>query len=195
MELKKQPDIARPDSGRAFLCRRLKKAAPDYKAHLIFWAAAIFGFILDLWTKKVVFEWLQQRGSGGFTIIKGVLTLVTAVNEGAAFGIASGQRYLLITISVIAMMIVLVMFLFGGVKRRLIQVAFGLFTAGVAGNLYDRIFNYGQVRDFIDVLYWPGRHWPAFNIADSMLCIGVAIIVVSELFIEKPARKRARQRR
>jgi len=195
MGLKKQSDVARPDSGRAFLYQRMKKAAPDYKAHLIFWPAAISGFILDLWTKKAVFEWLSQRGPGGFTIIKGFLTLVTTVNEGAAFGIASGQKGLLIIISVIAMIIIFAIFLFGGIKNRLVQTAFGLFTAGVAGNLYDRIFNYGQVRDFIDVLYWPGRHWPAFNVADSMLCIGAAIIIISEFFIEKPARRRARQHR
>ena len=190
MKLKKQSDIARPDSGRAFLYQRMKKTMPDYKAHLIFWPVAIFGFALDLWTKKAVFEWLRQRGSG-FTIIDGFLTFVTTVNEGAAFGIASGQRYLLITISIIAMMLIFTMFFFSSTKRRLMQAAFGLFAAGVAGNLYDRIFNYGQVRDFIDVIYWPGRHWPAFNLADSMLCIGVAIIVISELFIAKPAQKHA----
>jgi signal peptidase II len=190
MKLKKQSDIARPDSGRAFLYQKMKKTMPDYKAHLIFWPVVIFGFVLDLWTKKAVFEWLRQRGSG-FTIIDGFLTFVTTVNEGAAFGIASGQRYLLITISIIAMMLIFTMFFFSSTKRRLMQAAFGLFAAGVAGNLYDRIFNYGQVRDFIDVIYWPGRHWPAFNLADSMLCIGVAIIVISELFIAKPAQKHA----
>ena len=190
MKLKKQSDIARPDSGRAFLYQKMKKTMPDYKAHLIFWPVVIFGFVLDLWTKKAVFEWLRQRGSG-FTIIDGFLTFVTTVNEGAAFGIASGQRYLLITISIIATMLIFTMFFFSSTKRRLMQAAFGLFAAGVAGNLYDRIFNYGQVRDFIDVIYWPGRHWPAFNLADSMLCIGVAIIVISELFIAKPAQKHA----
>jgi signal peptidase II len=195
MELKKQSDGARPDSGRAFLCRRTKGIMPDWKGHFIFWSVAIFGFILDLWTKKTMFEWLQHQGSGGFTIIDGFLTLMTAVNEGAAFGIASGQRYLLITISVVATLIILVVFLFSGASSRLIQAAFGLFAAGVTGNLYDRIFNDGQVRDFIDVVYWPGKHWPAFNVADSMLCIGAAIIVISELFIAKPAQKHAQLHR
>ncbi len=167
---------------------------PGYKGHLVFWPVAILGFILDLWTKKAVFEWLRQR-NGSFTVIDGFLALVTAVNKGAAFGIASGQRGLLIIISVVAVIIILAVFLFGGVKRGLIQVAFGFFTAGVSGNLYDRIFNYGQVRDFIDVVYWPGKHWPAFNVADSMLCIGAAIIVISELFIAKPARRHVQQHR
>jgi len=193
MELKKQSDGARPDSGRAFLCRLTNGIMPDWKGHFIFWSVAIFGFVLDLWTKKAVFEWLLHRGSGGFTIIDRFLTLMTTVNEGAAFGIASGQRYLLITISAVAAVIILAVFFFSGTGSRLMQVALGLFAAGVTGNLYDRIFNDGQVRDFIDVVYWPGKHWPAFNVADSMLCVGAAIIVISELFIEKPAQKHAQQ--
>ena len=176
-----------------FLCRRMKEAMPDYKGHLIFWPVAIFGFVLDLWTKKAVFEWLSRRGRGGFTIIDGFLSLMTTVNDGAAFGIASGHKYLLITISVVAVIIIFTMFFFGGIGSRLMQAAFGLFAAGVAGNLYDRIFNDGRVRDFIDVIYWPGKHWPAFNVADSMLCIGVAIIVISEFFIAKPVQRHAQQ--
>jgi signal peptidase II len=80
---------------------------------------------------------------------------------------------------------VFAIFLFGGCKQRLMTVALGLFTAGVLGNLYDRIFNDGLVRDFIDVVYWPGRHWPAFNVADSMLCIAVAILIISMLITQK----------
>ena len=75
------------------------------------------------------------------------------------------------------------------------HAALGLFAAGICGNLYDRIFNNGLVRDFIDVVYWSGRHWPAFNFADSMLCIGVGVVIISGLFTEKSARKHAQQRK
>jgi len=47
--------------------------------------------------------------------------------------------------------------------------------------LYDRIFNDGRVRDFIDIVYWPGKHWPAFNVADSLLVIAVGLIIASNL--------------
>ena len=100
---------------------------------------------------------------------------------GAAFGIASGQRGLLIGVSVVALMIIIGVFLFSGRERKLIHFAMGLFAAGICGNLYDRIFNDGQVRDFIDIVYWPGKHWPAFNVADSMLCISVGIMVLCML--------------
>ena len=74
------------------------------------------------------------------------------------------------------------------------HVALGLFTAGICGNLWDRIFNDGRVRDFIDIVYWPGKHWPAFNIADSMLCIGVGLMIISSL-TEQSYRKCVQQRK
>ena len=152
---------------------------PDSKAYLIFWLVFICGIFLDLYSKKIIFNWLHETGS--FTIINGFLSLVMAENTGAAFGIAAGKRFLLVGTSAIALVGVIVIFLFGHIRHRLVQLALALFAAGVAGNLYDRIFNDGRVRDFIDVIYWPGVHWPAFNLADSMLCISVALLIISTL--------------
>lgn len=152
---------------------------PDLKANLIFWAIFICGLLLDLYSKKIIFCWLREAGS--FSIINGFLSFVMAENTGAAFGIASGKRFLLVTTSAIALVGVIAVFIFGNIRQRLVQVALALFAAGVAGNLYDRIFNDGRVRDFIDVVYWPGIHWPAFNLADSMLCISVFLLIISTL--------------
>lgn len=152
---------------------------PSLKAHLIFWPISISGIILDLWSKSAVFDWLKDKPQNTFTIIDGFLRLVLAVNDGAAFGLASGRRWLLSAISVIALITILAIFLFGGHQRRLIYIAMALFTAGICGNLYDRIFNAGLVRDFIDIVYWPGRHWPAFNAADSMLCVAVGLMLIT----------------
>ncbi len=165
------------------------------KAHLTFWPLMAAGFALDLWSKRAVFDWLQQQQGGSVSIINGFLQLVTAENAGAAFGIATGQRYLLIAVSIIALIVILAVFLFSGAEHKLVYFALALFTAGVCGNLYDRIFNDGRVRDFIDVVYWPGRHWPAFNIADSMLCVGVGLIIISSFFTGKSSRKHAQQHR
>ena len=164
-------------------------------AHLFFWPLMAVGLILDLWSKRAVFDWLRQsqRAEDGISIIDGFLRLVVAENAGAAFGIVPGQRYLLVAVSVIALIVLFVVFLLSGTEHKLVHVALGLFAAGVCGNLYDRIFNNGLVRDFIDIVYWPGRHWPAFNIADSMLCIGVGLIIISGFFTGKSSRKRARQ--
>jgi lipoprotein signal peptidase len=51
------------------------------------------------------------------------------------------------------------------------------------------------VRDFVDVVYWPGRHWPAFNVADSMLCAAVVLLLLSNLFTHWSYRRRARRRK
>ncbi len=152
---------------------------PGLKAQLVFWPVMAIGLTLDLWSKNFVFGRLLQQQHNSISIIDGFLQLVLAENEGAAFGIATGHSQLLVAVSVIALAVIFAVFLFGGTEQRLVHVALGLFAAGVCGNLYDRIFNEGFVRDFIDVVYWPGRHWPAFNIADSMLCIAVGLLIIS----------------
>ena len=59
-----------------------------------------------------------------------------------------------------------------------------MLLAGALGNIHDRLFNNGQVVDFIEVNlhFWPANPWPTFNIADVLLCVGVAILVINLLF-------------
>jgi signal peptidase II len=161
---------------------------PGLAAQIIFWPLVLLGITLDLWSKWVIFEWLEDKPGNRFSIIEGFLQLVKAENAGAAFGIASGQRYILIAVSVLAMLIILALFFFGRAEQKVMYVAFSLFVAGICGNLYDRIFNGGFVRDFIDV-YYRQYHWPAFNMADSMLCIGVGLLIISGLFSGRPCQK------
>lgn len=186
-----KPNSAHQCSANVSSCASKLKTAeliarlPNLKAHLIFWPLVVGGVALDLWSKAFVFDWLQQQGRDSFPVINGFLRLVMAVNDGAAFGLFRGNTHWLAAVSVVALIMVFGLFLFGGFKQKLMHVALALFTAGVLGNLYDRIFNGGLVRDFIDVVYWPGRHWPAFNVADSMLCIAVALLITSMLLTEK----------
>jgi len=158
------------------LGRFWRHARPGLREHLIFWSITALGTALDLWTKKAVFSYISERGR--FAIIDGFIQLIRAENPGAAFGIAVGYRYPLIVISVIALIGILAAFFLVSIRSKTFYIALGLFAAGVTGNLYDRIFNGGFVRDFIDVTYWPGRHWPAFNLADTMLCIAVALMII-----------------
>lgn len=189
-ELNRLEDSGRSDSGPAYLNRQTPKLH-SLEAHLIFWPLMVVGLAADLWTKRAVFDWLEHRGS--FPIINGFLQLVLAENDGAAFGIAAGQHQLLAAVSVAALVVILAIFLFSGTRQRLVHIALGLFAAGVCGNLWDRVFNDGRVRDFIEVTYWPGRHWPAFNVADSMLCIGVGLLVISTFSTGKHLQKHAQQ--
>jgi signal peptidase II len=151
--------------------------------HLIFWPIFAGGLAFDLWTKKAVFAWLGNA-QGQYEIIDGFLRLQLAENPGAAFGIAGGHRVMLVSISVIALVVILAVFMFALREGKIVAVALALFAAGISGNLYDRALNGGLVRDFI-VAYWRGRHWPAFNVADSMLCTAVGLLIISSLFSPK----------
>jgi signal peptidase II len=188
-EIKAKANIARPSPSRAFL-KQMTLSLPDAKTHLIFWSLMTGGLVLDLWTKKAVFNWLQPHET--FPVIDGFLRLIIAVNNGAAFNLFAGKPYFLTIVSIIAIVGILVVFLLSGDMQKLIHIALGLFAAGVCGNLYDRIFNNGSVRDFIDV-YRSNYHWPTFNVADSLLCIGVGLLIISTLLIEKPAQKHDQQ--
>ncbi len=189
-ELHDYQDKAQPDQGYVFSSVSNAVKLPCIKAHLIFWLTIIAGVTLDLWTKAAVFKWLHP--SETFSVIDNFLQFVVAINDGAAFGLASGQRFLLVAVSVISLIAIIGVFLFGKIQNKLVYIALALFAGGVCGNLYDRIFNDGFVRDFIDV-YYKGHHWPAFNVADSILCIGVALLIISGFFTEKLSQKHAPQ--
>jgi len=176
-------------TGYGCLLDRCKEALPDKMAHVIFWPIAVLGLVLDLWTKAAIFAVLRHEPDQSLAIINGFLTFRMALNDGAAFGIASGRQLLLIGVSGVALVVILGVFLFGAARQRLVQAALGLFTAGVCGNLWDRMFNGGRVRDFVDVVYWPGKHWHTFNVADAMLCIAVGLLVATTLFTDSSCQK------
>jgi signal peptidase II len=169
-----------------------KSLIPDFKSHLIFWPLAIGGLALDLWSKWAVFKKLELGES--YNVIDGFLQLMTAQNNGAAWGIFHGRSVLLAAVSGIALISIILIFFFSGRQPRIIQVALGFFAAGVSGNLYDRYFNHGLVRDFIAVHYH-NFEWPTFNVADSLLVIGVGLLTISTIFIEKPAQKHDQQQK
>lgn len=108
--------------------------------------------------------------------------LVLAYNKGAAFSfLASGsgwQRYFF-TILGIAAALFIVYLLKRNPGQRLFCWALALILGGAIGNVIDRIA-YGHVIDFLDV-HVGGWHWPAFNIADSAICIGAVLFVLDEL--------------
>ena len=177
-----------PPSG---LLDRCKAELPDVIGHLIFWPLLLVGLGADLGTKQAVFGWLRDRPGQSTEVLDGFLSFRLALNTGAAFGIASGRLAFLVGVSVLALLVILGVFFLGAARQRMVQVALGLFAAGVSGNLWDRLFNGGQVRDFIDVVYWPGRHWHTFNVADAMLCVAVGLLVAATFLTGSSDRTRA----
>lgn len=111
--------------------------------------------------------------------------IVNAWNTGVSFSMfSSGSMAGKFILSAAALMIVaaLLWWLFKE-KNRLLQAALGLIIGGALGNVADRI-RLGAVFDFLD-FHVSGLHWPAFNLADSAICVGAAIILIEGLFFNK----------
>jgi len=132
----------------------------------------------DQLTKFVVDQSMPLHHS--IPVIDNLFSLTYIRNTGAAFGFLAGSASafrlpFLIIFSLVAIGFVVAML------RRLPERETGLITAlafilgGAIGNLIDR-FAYGEVIDFLD-FYWSGYHWPAFNVADSFITVGVCITV------------------
>jgi signal peptidase II len=103
-------------------------------------------------------------------------------NPGAAFSFlaqSSGWQRWFFTVLGLLACIYIVYMLHKHQDEKLLCVALSLILGGAAGNVLDRLM-YGAVVDFID-LHYANWHWPAFNVADSAICIGAVLIIVSEL--------------
>jgi signal peptidase II len=137
---------------------------------------------LDQLTKYIV---TQQFAMGqARPVIRGFFDLTYIENTGAAFGAFQNQNAWLITVSV-AMLIAIVLF-----HRKILAqskangVVIGLLVGGIVGNLIDRV-KWGAVIDFLD-FHWGARyHFPAFNIADSAICVGVGLCVLSQFLASR----------
>ncbi len=100
-------------------------------------------------------------------------------NPGAAFGMLSDSAIRIpffLSISVIAVIAILWYVLKVAAEKQWQLVALGLILSGALGNFIDRA-RLGEVIDFLDV-HWYNYHWPAFNVADSAICVGVAIMLI-----------------
>ena len=115
--------------------------------------------------------------------ITSFFNLVLAYNKGAAFSFLAAesgwQRYLFTAIGVIAALFITYL-LKQHAGQRLFCWALALIMGGALGNVIDRIM-YGHVIDFLDFHYKELYHFPAFNIADSAICIGAALFILDEL--------------
>jgi signal peptidase II len=109
-----------------------------------------------------------------------MLNMTLMYNEGAAFSFLAGaggwQRWFFIGFASLMTLVLTVWLLRLPVRDRLTAVSLALIVGGAVGNLIDRVLT-GRVVDFIDV-YYGTWHWPAFNIADSAISLGVVIMVV-----------------
>ncbi len=107
-----------------------------------------------------------------------ILNIVNVSNSGAAFGILQGQTVFLIGTSLVGVAAIALYYFFPPLEHGLLRAGLAFQLGGAAGNMSDRIRT-GKVTDFINFDFWP-----AFNVADASISIGVATIIVFFLLIE-----------
>lgn len=132
---------------------------------------------LDQLTKLYIDANFQLHES--IPVIRGFFHLTYVRNKGAAFGILSDNAVRIpffITVSIVAMLGILWYISRIREDQKLALVSLSLVFSGALGNLVDRI-RLGEVIDFLD-LFWQRHHWPAFNVADSAITVGVTLLFI-----------------
>ncbi len=144
--------------------------------------------LADQLTKLLIAGYIDGRESR--VIVDGFFNLVNWSNTGAAWGIFQRYNLLLAAVSVLTIVALYVFRHSLQLGRMGNGIAIGFVTGGIVGNLIDRL-RLGHVVDFLDfytntepVASWLGRtlgsnHWPAFNVADSAICVGVVLYIIA----------------
>ena len=155
--------------------------------HKVFIVITAGVLVLDQVTKAVVSTSLKMYEIR--PVIPGFLNLTRVHNTGAAFGLLAGQAspvrtFFFLTVSFLAMGVVLWMLLRLPPDQKVELVALSLIFGGALGNVIDRA-RLGEVIDFIDVYYRSLPHWPAFNVADSAITVGVILLLYRLVFVKE----------
>ena len=142
-------------------------------------AVALAAVVADQVTKHVVTRTLPLDDS---VHVVGPLSIHHVQNSGIAFGLFSSATVIVTVITGIAVVWMLVFFARSGARHPVLPAALGLLIGGSLSNLVDRI-RLHHVTDFIDI-----RFWPAFNLADSFIVIGVAILLAALIAADRKPR-------
>jgi len=142
--------------------------------------------ILDQLTKALVVQHMALHES--FQVIPGFFNITYVRNTGAAFGILSSQApwirsTVLVGSSLLAMGFILWIWFRDRGSSGSGVICLGMILGGALGNMADRV-RLGEVVDFLD-LYWGRYHWPAFNVADSAVTLGILMLLPSFVLSKK----------
>lgn len=153
----------------------------------LFISVALGVFFFDQITKRIIEEQLFLHEA--VPVIPGFFQIVRVHNRGAAFGILRDlpetvTTPLFLSIGTLALAVLLLLVRRVPPQEKLVLVALAGITGGAVGNLWDRI-RLGYVIDFLDV-YVKQYHWPAFNLADSSISLGVTYLLLRSLFGRDP---------
>jgi signal peptidase II len=129
--------------------------------------------VVDQLSKALVLVMLGPGSNGGsIELVPGLLSLLYVENTGAAFGLLQGRNPVLAFVALVVVLVLATWFRGVAAATPWGALALGLQIGGALGNVIDRL-RHGFVIDFIDVPYWP-----TFNLADSAITVGVAILLV-----------------
>ena len=143
------------------------------RSHRWFLALAVAVIVFDQITKVILRETLAL---GEREWLAEFFAFSHVANDGGAFGVFGGQNTVFAVSAVVAIGVVAIYYFFPPLDHWLIRSGLALILGGAIGNLLDRLYQ-GHVTDFIDFI-----HFPAFNVADAAINVGVAAIVIALLF-------------
>jgi signal peptidase II len=151
--------------------------------NILFGVAGVLSIVLDQWTKVLARTHLAPLGPWkSKVIVANYFDLRYSENTGVAFGMFQslpGGKYWLTLVGMLALLLVGYYLIRSNLRQSRLHLALGLVGGGAIGNLIDRIA-FGRVTDFI--VWKVGTHeWPAFNIADAALVVGVALMALDML--------------
>lgn len=168
---------------KTFINKHFKPLPLKKSGFVWLWLTAV-AFIADFWTKQWADKELAPAFYGPAIEVMPYFNLKLAYNEGAAFSSFEGMTFMLVVLPIL-IVIGLVLWMWQTPKQnKLVNIGLALILGGAFGNIYDRVFNDGKVIDFIDwYIVWDGaeKHWPTFNIADSVIMIGVGLLIIDAI--------------
>ena len=150
-----------------------------YKYYLV----TLLILVIDQFTKWIANTSLSPRQI--VEIIPGYLRFSLVYNSGVAFGLFDNSNhfwkpYVLGTLAIVAVVIIIIYSARMPADRKLLQFALAITMSGILGNLIDRILR-GYVIDFIEFHIHEVFYWPTFNVADSAITIGIALIIIDTI--------------
>jgi len=155
---------------------------------MILWIVALVVFLLDRWTKSLISTHFFPGESA--IVVPHVLWWTYVQNTHGAFGLFGSQPILLIGLAVLVLALFAYAFRDAVRSSLLVRIAFGGIVGGAAGNIVDRL-QHQYVVDFIDFkTIWPN----VFNVADSCITVGVAVLILASLRRDQTAQADSRTR-
>ncbi|ABQ28457.1 signal peptidase II [Geotalea uraniireducens] len=156
--------------------------------YLILLTVSILVIGIDQATKLFVNKVMDLHSS--ITVVQNFFNITYMRNKGAAFSFLSNFNYRIpffILVSLVAVVVIISVIYKLRPDQKFAALSLSLILSGALGNLIDRV-RLGEVIDFLDA-HWYEHHWPAFNVADSAICVGVFLLAI-DMFLEEQRQKK-----